>query len=391
LILRFLLAVFIFIGRAGAEELTLPAAIEWLHQQAIRCARGSIIKAHEGTSLFTPDGSAHYQALWTRDFFYLLEGCPEGLSEEEARACFLYLLKGQREDGAMPDRVQADGLAVYIPGPVGAGIGPLPALDNPAFMVKIMDLLLPPGSSEELYLQSCEALARGLEFPKTSPSGLLWVDPGDPHSSFGFFDTIFLTGEVFFASVLQWEAYKILAKFETRIGKEENARAFQMKADQLFQALQKFWEPSSGMFRAASQDCNQIDIWGSAYSVYSGLANTDQARRIAEYLIKNHSHLMQRGQLRHCAPGEYWQRSLTPRNQYQNGGYWATPFGWWFAAVHPLDKNLAEKTFHELVQDFRTHGIHEWILEEKSAVPDYVASACQPLVGLRRCGYPLPR
>ncbi|MCC6733153.1 MAG: hypothetical protein IT394_07970 [Candidatus Omnitrophica bacterium] len=52
---------------------------------------------------------------------------------------------------------------------------------------------------------------------------------------------------------------------------------------------------------------------------------------------------------------------------------------------------MAENTFLELVQDFRTHGIHEWILDEKSAVPDYVASACQPLVGLRRCGYPLPR
>lgn len=390
--MKFLLALIalVLVSAAGAEELTLPKAIDWLHQKAVRCARGSIIQAGDGTALFTPDGSGHYKALWTRDFYYLLEGCPDGLTHEEAVACFRYLLAGQSAEGAMPDRVQADGLAVYIPGPVGAGIGPLPALDNPAFMVKIIDLLCTDENSLDLYRQSRDALIRGLKFPKTSEAGLLWVDPKTPHSSYGFFDTILLSGEVFFASVLQWEAYSILKRLDKRIEKEEEVLAHRKNADRLYRALQRFWDPINGMYRAATQDCNQIDIWGSAYAVYSGLATKDQAAQIGVYLVKHHDQLMQRGQLRHTAPGEYWQRSLTPRDHYQNGGHWATPFGWWFVAVYPMDKDLAEHTFLELVQDFQAHGVHEWILGEKSAVPDYVASACQPLAGLRRCGFAIP-
>jgi hypothetical protein len=226
-----------------------------------------------------------------------------------------------------------------------------------------------------------------LEFPLKSPDGLLWIDPANPHSPYGFTDTIFKTGELFFSSVLQWEAYLAMAEMEAAIGEDESSAAYAKRADALKQALQKFWHEEEGVFHAATQDCNQIDVWGSAYAVYSGLATDRQADAIARYLIKNHEALVERGQLRHCAPGEYWERGLTPKDHYQNGGHWATPFAWWFVTVHRVDSDLAKKTFIELVQDFQTGGINEWVLGDKSAVPDYVASACQPLAGLRRLGY----
>jgi hypothetical protein len=367
--------------------LDLEQSESWLEKETVRAAQGSLLTARDGTRIYTPDGSAHYQALWTRDFFYLVEGNPSAVSTASAEANFRYLLAGQRQDGAMPDRVQADGLAVYIPGGVGNGIGHLPATDNPAFMVKLARLLCERKGDCSLYATSREALIRGLEYPRKSPGGLLWIDPQDPHSSYGFFDTIMMTGELFYTSVLQWEACRDVADMENRIGHPESARPFSAMADGLKVALQKFWDEQAGMFRAATADCNQIDIWGSAYSVYSGLASGDQAGRIAGYLIAHHSALMQKGQLRHCAPGEYWQRSLTSTDQYQNGGHWATPFGWWFVTVHPHAPDLAKSTFLELVEDFQKRGIHEWVLGEKTAVPDYVASAAQPLAGLRRCGY----
>ena len=359
----------------------------WLEQEAVRVAKGSILSAHDGTVLFTPDGSAHYRALWTRDFYYLLEGCPEAVASDRAEAAFLYLLEGQREDGAMPDRVQADGLAVYLPGPVGKGIGSLPATDNPAFMVKLAYLIEKRNGDWEDYRKWREALVKGLAFPLKSPDGLLWIDPENPHSPYGFTDTIFKTGELFFSSLLQWEAYRAMADMDAAIGEKESSADFTMKAEKLKSSLQKFWNADEGMFHAATVDCNQIDVWGSAYAVYSGLASQEQADRIARYLVENHGALMERVQLRHCAPGEYWERGLTPRDRYQNGGHWATPFGWWFVTVHQIDPDLAKRTFIELVEDFQKHGINEWILGDKSAVPDYVASACQPLAGLRRLGY----
>jgi hypothetical protein len=370
-----------------SPALDFDSAKEWLHNQAVRVAKGSILAAHDGTRLYTPDGSAHYQALWTRDFYYLLEGCPEGVPLEDAEAGFRYLLAGQRADGAMPDRVQADGLAVYLPGPAGNGIGHLPATDNPAFMVKIAGNLCKRRGDFRLFESCREALARGLDFPRKSPTGLIYVDPGDPHSSYGFTDTIMLTGELFFTSVLQWEAYGLMAKMERETGHGASAVDFEKKEQVLKAALGKFWDADAGMFRAATADCNQIDIWGSAFAVYTGLASREQAERIAKYLTAHHAALMEKGQLRHCAPGEFWQRSLTPQGQYQNGGHWATPFGWWFVTVHAVDPDLAKRTLLELVEDFQARGIHEWVLGEKSAVPDYVASACQPLAGLARCGY----
>ncbi len=365
----------------------LDEACQWLEAQAIRAASGSVLIANNGVRIYTPDGSAHYQALWTRDFFYTLEGCPRAVPLEEAEAGFRYLLAGQREDGAMPDRVQADGLAVYLPGGVGNGIGKLPATDNPAFMVKIAELLCEWRGHYDLYRACREALAKGLEFPRKSASGLLWIDPAEPHSSYGFYDAISLTGELFFTSVLQWDAYRAMARMDMKTDHEDSAKEYSVRADTLRKALQSFWDTQAGMFRAATVDCNQIDIWGSAYAVYTGLADNQQADQIARYLIAHHTDLMQRGQLRQCAPGEYWQRSLVPKDQYQNGGHWATPFGWWFVTIHRIDPELAKRTFLELIEDFHTHGINEWILGEKSAVPDYVASACQPLAGLRRCGY----
>lgn len=370
----------------SAMALTFDEASFWLQQEAVKTARSALRPAENGTPILTPDSSGHYAALWTRDFFYCLEGCPEALSREEAEAGFNYLLAGQRADGAMPDRVQADGLAVYKPGPVGQGIGPLPATDNPAFMVKLAHLLGLRRGDFSLYETSRAQLLRGLDYPLRSSSGLLWVDSVFPHSSYGFFDTILMSGELFFTSLLQWEAHGCVAEMEESAGRRDSAATHRARLAELNQALQRFWDPWAGMFRGATRDCNQIDIWGSAFSVYSGLANEAQSERIAEYFIAHHEALMQRGQLRHCAPGEYWERSLTPRDRYQNGGHWATPFGWWFVTVHGKSPDFAERTFIELVEDFQRRGIREWILGEESAVPGYVASACQPLVGVARLG-----
>jgi hypothetical protein len=380
------LLLLILISLQETRAQSVEQAESWLREQAHRVAAGSVLSAHDGTRLYTPDGSAHYQALWTRDFYYLLEGCPEAVPLEEAWAGFAYLLRGQRADGAMPDRVQADGLAVYLPGPVGNGIGPLPATDNPAFMVKIASLLGRRSGDLKSLREFREALRKGLDFPLKSKRGLLWIDPENPHSPYGFTDTIFKTGELFFSSLLQWEAYGDLAEIEQACGNPAGAADLRAKEAQIEEALQTFWNEEVGMFHAATLDCNQVDIWGSAYAVYSGLASASQAERIANYLIEHHGKLMEKGQLRHCAPGEDWQRGLTPPGRYQNGGHWATPFGWWFATVHPIDPELATQTFLELVEDFRTRGIKEWVLGEASAVPDYVASACQPLVGLRKMG-----
>ena len=57
--------------------------------------------------------------LWTRDFCYMVEYAGDLMDPNEIKASIYYLLNGQREDGCIPDRVNAAGQPIYSPGPPG--------------------------------------------------------------------------------------------------------------------------------------------------------------------------------------------------------------------------------------------------------------------------------
>ena len=83
---------------------------------------------------------------------------------------------------------------------------------------------------------------------------------------------------------------------------------------------------------AATLQCNQPDIWGSAFAVYLGVATPDQSLAIGNYFLNHYSQIVYHGQLRELPGGTYWQNMPGPRDQYQNGGYWGTPMGWFVYA-----------------------------------------------------------
>ena len=72
--------------------------------------------AFDGTVLFTPDGVANYDALWVRDLGYMAEYCGDLLGADAVEDCIRFVLRGQREDGWFPDRVESSGEAVYAAG-----------------------------------------------------------------------------------------------------------------------------------------------------------------------------------------------------------------------------------------------------------------------------------
>ena len=52
--------------------------------------------AFDGTVIFTPDGVGNYDALWVRDFGYMVEYCGDLMEPEELRRCIEFILRGQR-------------------------------------------------------------------------------------------------------------------------------------------------------------------------------------------------------------------------------------------------------------------------------------------------------
>ena len=180
-----------------------PASI--LEAAARQELDGCRVVAHDGTVLFTPDGQGHYAALWTRDFAYMVECAGHLIDPAEMRAAIDYLLRGQRADGCIPDRVQADGRPVYSAGAAGAPLGD-PPTDNAQFMVSLVHDYVRLAGDLDLARQNMPALGKALAGVPRSAGGLVYIAPGRRQSPYGFTDVVAKTGELLFSSLLYWDA-----------------------------------------------------------------------------------------------------------------------------------------------------------------------------------------
>lgn len=361
--------------------------ITWLTQTAHRLLKGCQTKAHDGTVLYTPDGKAHYAALWTRDFAYMVEHTADLLPQEHIEASIRYLLRGQRQDGAMPDRVRSDGVPVYVAGPENSPLGEA-NLDNPLFMAIAVDAYLqriPLSHCQKLFREWSRALDIGMDWVPLSVHGLVFNNPDKPHSPYGFTDCIGKTGELLMESLLYWTACRRLERWHRQVGRIQRAAEYSRRAREIEANLVRLWDDKAGAFLAATVDCKQIDIWGNAYALSVGFPLGERKAQLQHLLVERYDDYMWKGQVRHLFKGEYWQRLLTPiaPDRYQNGAYWATASGWVVQAIHPINSQLAERTFNELIEDFKTHGVYECIHPEYRQLESYVVSACNPLGSAR--------
>lgn len=363
-------------------------AVAILERAARQELDGCRVVAHDGTVLFTPDGQGNYGALWTRDFAYMVEGAGDaprgvGIDPLEVRAAIGYLLRGQRADGCMPDRVQADGKAVYSAGPVGAPLGG-PPTDNAQFMVSLVHNHVRRTGDLELARQSLPALEKALDHVPRSAGGLVVIAPGRRQSPYGFTDTVAKTGELLFSSLLYWDACVKMAALCAQCGGAD--RPYRQRAAAVERGLDRLWDQEHGAYRAATVDNALIDVWGSAFAVYIGFARGERRERLLRFLRDRYEAYVWRGQVRHLLRGEYWERCLIPieRGTYQNGAYWATASGWVLYALAQIDLALARGMLADLIRDFQENGICECVNEGYRKLEHYVVSAVNPLGALRR-------
>lgn len=372
---------------AGGDD----SDIAWLEAQSRWLLAGCCVQANDGTWLYTPDGKGNYRALWTRDFAYLVENAGDLMPRAEVEAGLRYLIKGIRADGAAPDRVQPDGLAVYVGGPVERPLGE-PNLDNPQFLVIAADehlKRLPRKQAEALFREWATSLDKTMDWVPRTGSGLVWNDPAKPHSPYGFTDTIGKTGELFFESLLYWTASQRMAEWHRRTGNRDQARHYGQRARLIEKNLATLWNEKAGAFFAATMDCRQLDIWGNAYAIWLDFPLAKRRKSVLNFLHDNHDHYVWRGQVRHLLKGEYWQRLLAPvpPERYQNGAYWATASGWVMWALAKKDPKLTRRMWDDLIADFRSGEICECVNEGYRRLPSYVVSATNPLAAARRLKY----
>jgi acetyl esterase/lipase len=378
------------LAELGAAPEALDA-VAWLEQKTASLLRGCQVDAADGTKLFTPDGQGNYRALWTRDFAYMVENAGDLIPPGDVEAALRFLIRGVRADGAAPDRVRPDGVAVYVAGPEDNPLGE-PNIDNAQFLVIAVHAHLnrsPATARFRLVREWSEPLQRAMNYIPRSPAGLVFNDPQKPHSPYGFTDTVGKTGELLFESLLYWQAARRLAHWLDLYGEPVSAAELRQRAALIETNLVRLWDEGAGAFVAASQDCRQVDIWGNAYALWLDFPLGAKRDRVLDFLVQNRDRFVWRGQVRHLLRGEHWQRLLTPvaPERYQNGAYWATASGWVIWALAQRDTGLARRMWAELIADFRHHGVFECVNEGYRQLDSYVVSAANPLAALRRLGH----
>ena len=287
--------------------------------------------------------------------------------------------------------MRPDSIPVYT---AGSEDHPLaePNIDNAQFLVIAVDAYLkrlPDSEARLLFDRWSPALDKAMDWIPRAASGLVWNDPGRPHSPYGFTDTVGKTGELLFESLLYWHACRRLAFLDEEFHDSAQARQYRQRATAIAKHLGALWDERSGAFLAATQDCRQIDIWGNAYAIWLDFPLGHRRKQVHEFLRNRYPDFTWHGQVRHLLRDEHWQRLLTPvaPESYQNGAYWATASGWMIFALAQTDRRLAGNLWSDLIADFRAGGICECINENYRQLPSYVVSAANPLAAARRLSH----
>lgn len=364
--------------------LTLSDAVTWLKGEANRLIRASRRTMHDSTAAFPPQVGLGYEAFWLRDYAYTLEGSIDSYSDRELiDACRLYV-RSIRSDGAGVDCIKFDGTPIYKPN--FGKMGKNPVADGSQFTVDVAWHTIRKTENKKLLKDILPALIRTLNAaPRNPESGLIHIVPGPERDRcpYGFTDTVSKQGDVLFSSLLFVQACRQLSDLLQWDGRNSDAHHWQQEGERVAGSIREvFWDPQTGLFRAATALCREHDIWGSAFAVYLGVADSAQSQAIATYFKEHYGEIVQHGQIRHLPGGVYWEKAWT-RDEYQNGAYWATPTGWFVYTLDWVDSDLADQTVIDMVHHFQQYGACEWIFGKERRLPNYLASAALPLDGIQ--------
>ncbi|MBD3291638.1 MAG: hypothetical protein GF393_01835 [Armatimonadia bacterium] len=360
----------------------IPSAqVDRLEAVAQKCLDAARMQADDGTRIWQPDGAGKYPGrIYFRDFCYAVEGAGHLIPPEEIAAAIDYLIAGQREDGLQANCVYADGRVVYVVH------GDEPPTDNAQFAVKLVDAYCDLTEDFEVFNRHANALMDGMETVPLSHDGLVEIDPTNPHSAYGFTDTVGKTGEVLFSSLLYWEACMLLAQLCQRVEDHDGAHIWFESAEHTSRALKEFFRERDGMMNAANGHCQQTDLWGSAYAgVVRALSKTETAR-VGEYLFDRYEECFLRGCVRHIPRTDHWQKMLAeyPRGTYQDGGYWPVATGWAAMVLDRYDNATAQMLIEDAIDLLEEEDAPEWINETEADGKLYVASAANVLAAVKR-------
>lgn len=376
----------------------------WLEAKAQQLVRQSRVTMSDGTSGFKPGTMGDYPAFWTRDYAYMVEGCPEAFTKTElTNACLTFVKAISTFNGVQNTAAECVHTNGYIyHQPRWDNRGDNATGDNSQFTVDIAwrtyQVTKDPALLTTLVnnVQVIDKLVATMNSVPRSANGLVWIDPSkaDDRAGYGFTDSVYKTGNELYCSLLDIRASKELADLLDVAGRTTEAATWRAAAATKTAAVQTtFWNPSNtasnpGLFYAATVKCHQYDVWGSALAVQLGVANTDQAASVANYFKNNYSTMVAGGQIREMPTTDgFWQYCDCGQGYNQNGGYWGVATGQYAAALKIVDDAKSKQTLLDMINFYKAkNNVSEFTNTGASAdgAPGYVSSATLPLAEFKQ-------
>lgn len=373
------------------------------------------------TKLLLPSGDEKYMSFWVRDCAMMAES---GLIPNEDLKRYVDIIAACGQNGAAPlrlengltvppfavaDHINYNGKPVFFPGTYADGTNQgdgaygfyPPFCDNYYFILMAAEYVRQSGDSAILrqeyqglsLLDRLEKAFAGYQIdPETelcrSQNGRYTVD-------WGFVDCVRKDGLLLMASLLRYNAGKALEGLFA--ADPQKCAYYRKKSKQIAQNIRgTFWDEATGWLYSATGTCRQHDIWGTAYAVYTGVLETEKTLESMKRAYLDQT-AVAHGYIRHILTNEdasetsAWENSCTPYNTYQNGAYWATPLGWYIAALYPYDADIARQLavdFIEHTERYKAQGApFEWINADTTDFSGkrYGTSGVLPYIGYQRC------
>lgn len=353
--------------------------------------------------IHVPSGDMKYPSFWVRDSAMMAES---RLIDPDELFDWIEIVSRYGQNGpttrslkhrlvvlpwCVADHINFDGGAVFFPGTYDSGedqgngtygYSP-PHCDQYYFMHMMYLYYREAGRSKALMRLSKEIEGvtplrrawRAFNAHQVNPeSGLCTGALPSYVVDWGFCDSIRKSGLLLYPSILRYEAAMRFSRMCGDFGDDHKAQEYEQHARLLRESIGSTFAQSDGWLVSATETCRQPDVWGTAYAVWTGALKPEVEKRAVSALAQafRDRTISADGYIRHIpinrdfSSTSAWELTAPGMriNEYQNGGYWATPTGWVAYALSLHDPHAAETLLSMLIEHTRLHredgAPYEW-------------------------------
>ena len=353
----------------------------------------------EEQRIFLPAGDEKYKSFWPVDAIFSSR-CGLMSSEELKDIIDIIFNFGQNgnqvlklENGlkvppyAIADHINFDAKPVYFPGTYSSSAnqgdgsyGFLPPLNNLYLVSELVDRYISTSGDSAILnkeyngtpLKECLENAFNASYAVDQKTGLCCGNAQNHTVDWTYCDQVKKSGLFLVPSIMRAQAAGILSKFFP----EKKNYYLNLQTKIINAICELLFDSKTGWFYSATEIGHQHDVWGTAYAVYSELFPKDINQKASEAILRAYKDgtAVSGGYVRHIKTDEEfsenscWECCFSKYNRYMDGGYWATPSGWFYYALAQTSENSANEFLEEFKkfnqQNLLDGAPYEWFHPE---------------------------